>query len=127
MLTNIGLPGLILILILFSPIILGSIFMGLQKKVSVTHTDSGVTKYGFVGYCWAYFFFGFFVPIFRGEIGIGLLHLVFSIITFGIFQLVMPFLYNKQYTTRLLLSGWNLSDVEAKNAIARQRLNITQD
>ena len=126
MLSNIGLPGIILILILFSPIILGSIFMGLQKKVRVTHNDSGVTKYGFVGYCWTYFFFGFFVPIFRGEIGIGLLHLVFSIITFGIFQLVMPFLYNKQYTTRLLLSGWNLSDDEDKNAMARQRLNITK-
>ena len=127
MLTNIGLPGLILILIIFSPVILGSIFMGLQKKVNVTHSDSGVTKPGFVGYCWTYFFFGFFVPIFRGEIGIGLLHLVFSIITFGIFQLVMPFLYNKQYTTRLLLSGWSLSDDEDKNAVARQRLNITKD
>jgi|TARA_B100001059_G_C17380532_1_gene354207 hypothetical protein len=101
--------------------------MGLQKKVNVTHSDSGVTKHGFVGYCWTYFFFGFFVPIFRGEIGIGLLHLVFSIITFGIFQLVMPFLYNKQYTTRLLLSGWSLSDDEDKNAVARQRLNITKD
>ena len=93
--------------------------MGLQKKVSVTHTDSGVTKYGFVGYCWTYFFFGFFVPIFRGEIGIGLLHLVFSIITFGIFQLVMLFLYNKNYTTRLLLSGWTLSDNKDKSATAR--------
>jgi hypothetical protein len=126
MLNNIGLPGIILLLFIFAPLILGAIFMGFQKKIRVTHTASGVTKFGFVGYCWTYFIFGFFVPIFRGEIGIGLLHLVFSVITFGIFQLVMPFLYNKQFTTRLLTSGWSLSDVEEMNAIARQKLNITE-
>ena len=126
MLNNIGLPGIIFLLIIVAPLILGAIFMGFQKKIRVTHTASGVTKFWFVGYCWTYFIFGFFVPIFRGEIGIGLLHLVFSVITFGIFQLVMPFLYNKQFTTRLLTSGWSLSDVEEMNAIARQKLNITE-
>ena len=48
-----------------------------------------------------------FLPIFREEIGIGLLHLVFSILTLNIFQLVMPFLYNKQYTSRMLTSAGN--------------------
>tara|TARA_B100000965_G_scaffold387664_1_gene391319 strand:+ start:1020 stop:1391 length:372 start_codon:yes stop_codon:yes gene_type:complete len=115
---------LIVILILFSPLILGLVFMGAQKRVNLKHKDSGLNKPGYVGYCWTYFFFSFFVPIFRGEILIGVLHLVFSIVTFGLFQLVIPFLYNKQFTSRLLTSGWTLSDTEENMQKARLKLGI---
>ena len=100
--------------------------MGFQKKVQLTHGESGLNKTGYFGYCWTYFFFGFFVPIFRGEIGIGLLHLIFSAITFGIFQLIMPFLYNRQYTSRLLTNGFKLADSDEVNEIASRKLGISQ-
>ena len=115
---------LIIILIFFSPLILGLIFMGAQKKINLKHTNSGLNKPGYVGYCWTYFFFSFFVPIFRGEILIGVLHLIFSVVTFGIFQLVIPFLYNKQFTSRMLTSGWELSDTEENMQVARLKLGI---
>ena len=114
----------IIILIFFSPLILGLIFMGAQKKINLKHTNSSLNKPGFVGYCWTYFFFSFFVPIFRGEILIGVLHLIFSVVTFGLFQLVIPFLYNKQFTSRMLTSGWELSDTEENMQIARLKLGI---
>ena len=60
MLTNIGLPGILLILVIILPVILGAIFMGMQKKVKLTHSDSGLNKYGYFGYCWTYCIFGFF-------------------------------------------------------------------
>jgi len=100
--------------------------MGFQKRINLKHSESGLNKPGFVGYCPTYFFFGFFVPIFRGEIGIGLMHFVFSVITFGIFYLIMPFLYNKQYTTRLLTSGWALNDTVDKNKLARLKIGISE-
>ena len=115
---------IIIILIFFSPLILGLIFMGAQKKINLRHTNSSLNKPGFVGYCWTYFFFSFFVPIFRGEILIGVLHLIFSVVTFGLFQLVIPFLYNKQFTSRMLTSGWELSDTEENMQIARLKLGI---
>ena len=115
---------IIIILIFFSPLILGLIFMGAQKKINLRHTNSSLNKPGFVGYCWTYFFFSFFVPIFRGEILIGVLHLIFSVVTFGLFQLVIPFLYNKQFTSRMLTSGWELSDTEDNMQIARLKLGI---
>ena len=115
---------LIIILIFFSPLILGLIFMGAQKKINLKHTNSGLNKPGYVGYCWTYFFFSFFVPIFRGEILIGVLHLIFSVVTFGLFQLVIPFLYNKQFTSRMLTSGWELSDTEENMQVARLKLGI---
>ena len=114
----------VIILIFFSPLILGLIFMGAQKKINLRHTNSSLNKPGFVGYCWTYFFFSFFVPIFRGEILIGVLHLIFSVVTFGLFQLVIPFLYNKQFTSRMLTSGWELSDTEENMQLARLKLGI---
>ena len=115
---------IIIFLIFFSPLILGLIFMGAQKKINLRHKNSSLNKPGFVGYCWTYFFFSFFVPIFRGEILIGVLHLIFSVVTFGLFQLVIPFLYNKQFTSRMLTSGWELSDTEENMQIARLKLGI---
>lgn len=114
----------IYIILFLAPLILGCILMGAQKKIELIHSSSGLKKRGFVGYSWTYFFFGFFVPIFRGEIGIGALHLILSFVTFGIFQLIMPFLYNKQYSTRLLVNGWTLNDTEEINKFAQKKLNI---
>ena len=115
---------LIIFLLFLSPLILGLIFMGPQKGVNLKHSNSGVNKSGYTGYCWTYFFFGFFVPIFRGEILIGVLHIIFSVVTLGLFQLIIPFLYNKQYTTRLLTNGWELNDTEANNQRARLKIGI---
>ena len=128
MLNNIGIPGLLLLLVVFSPIIIpliiGLLVMGGQKKTILKHQASGLTKTGAVGYCWTYCFFGFFVPIFRGEIGIGALHLLFSVVTFGLFQLIMPFLYNKQYTSRLLVSGFKLDETDSNYEIAKTKLGV---
>ena len=90
-------PKLLLLLLFFLPVILGVVFLGWQRSVRIVHQDSGLSGHCFFGYSWTYFLFGFFVPIFRGEILIGLLHFLLSVITFGIFQIIMPFLYNKQY------------------------------
>ena len=115
---------LIILVIIFSPLIIGSMVMGWQKKIKVKHNESGILKNCFVGYSWTYFFFGFFVPIFRGEILIGVLHLIFSLVTFGLFQLIMPFLYNKQYSIRLLSNAWSLYDSEENELLAREKIGI---
>lgn len=115
---------MIFFLVLLSPLILGTLLLGRQQKINIRHKESGISKNCFVGYSWTYFFFGFFVPIFRGEIAIGIFHLIFSIVTFGLFQLVMPFLYNKQYSTRLLTDGWELNDTEERNNLAKIKIGI---
>ena len=115
----------VIILVYLSPLIIGSLFMGFQKKVKSIHPESKLNKPIFVGYSWTYFFFGFFVPIFRGEIVVGLLHAILSFITFGLFWLVMSFLYNRQYSERLIGAGWQLSDTEERNQLARLKLRIS--
>jgi hypothetical protein len=116
--------GIIVLVILLPPLI-GIFGVGLQRKVLIKHRESGLMKYGYFGWSWTYYLFGWFVPIFRGEIGIGLLHLIISLFTFGLFQVIMSFLYNKQYMTRQLLNGWELADSEIVNQQARINLSIT--
>ena len=69
----------------------------MATAVPIKHEQSGMMKTGFHGFSWTYLFFGWFVPVFRGELGVGALHLLFSIVTLGLWQLILCFLYNKQY------------------------------
>lgn len=116
----------LILLVIFAPILIGFALMGLQKKVMLRHPQSGLTKSGYVGWSWTYFLFGWFVPIIRGEIGIGLLHLVLTAVTFGIFQWIMSLIYNKQYMTRLLVSGWQLDRNDANYPLAVRKLGISE-
>ena len=96
----------------------------MATAVLIRHTQSGLTRKGYYGFSWTYLFFGWFVPLFRGELSTAALHLLFTLFTFGLWQLILCFIYNRQYMTRMLTSGWELADSEANNALARARLNI---
>ncbi len=114
----------VLLLIVFSPLILGIVLFGLQKKVRIIHTASGIAKDGYIGFSWTYLLFGWFVPVVRGEVGIGVLHLVITFVSFGLSQLIFPFLYNRQYMNRMLTSGWALDTKDPHYALAREKLDI---
>ena len=115
----------VILLFIFLPLVLGLALMGLQKPVRLIHRQSGLVKKGYVGWSWTYFFFGWLVPVCRGEIGIGLLHFFLSVFTFGLFQWVMSLLYNKQYMVRQILDGWDLDASDLNYALARQKLGMT--
>jgi hypothetical protein len=117
---------LVVLVVLLLPVIIGIAVIGLQKKILLSHMESGLTKNGYVGFCWTYLIFGWIVPVVRGEIWIGVLHMILTAISLGLFQIIMPFLYNKQYTSRLLTSGWVLADIQEKNELARRKLGITR-
>ena len=97
----------------------------MAKKVPIKHSESGIIKNGPYGFSWTYLFFGWMVPLMRGELGVAALHLLFSIVTFWLWQLIAAFLYNKQYMTRMLTNGWELAGSEEQNLSAKASLNIT--
>jgi len=113
-----------LVFVVLSPLILGLLLIGLQKKVRIIHSVSGIGKNGYLGYSWTYLCFGWFVPVVRGELGVGVLHLVITLVSFGLSQLIFPFLYNRQYMNRMLTSGWVLDDTDPNYDLARVKLNI---
>ena len=98
----------------------------MAKKVQLIHPQTGLLKSGFYGFSWTFLFFGWFVPLFRGELMIALLHFTITVITIGLWQIIFAFLYNKQYTSRLLEKGYVLNDTEEVNEEARQRLGIAK-
>ncbi len=114
----------LLIAVVFAPILAGLLLIGLQKKVLIIHEASGIAKDGYVGFSWTYLLFGWFVPVIRGEVGIGLIHLVITFVSFGLSQLIFPFLYNRQYMNRMLTSGWTLDSNDVNYELARLKLNI---
>ncbi len=114
---------LICFLLVFGPALLG-IFVFKQKPVMLKHKESGIRKTARLGWSWTYYYFGFLVPVFRGEILVGVLHLVITIFTFGLFQIIWSFLYNKQHATRLLISGWVLADTPDVESFAKKKLGI---
>jgi len=116
----------VIIILILIPLLVGTFFLGWQRGINIKHKDSELQRQCFIGYSWTYFLFGFFVPIFRGEIIIGIVHALLAFITFGIFQLIMPFLYNKQHATRLLTNSWILDDTPEMNKLAGERIGIKQ-
>ncbi len=98
----------------------------MATSISIKHEQSGLNKLGYYGFSWTYLFFGWFVPLFRGELGVGALHLLFSIVTFGLWQFIVCFLYNKQYMTRMFTNGWVLAGTEDQNAGARLAIGMSK-
>ncbi len=98
----------------------------MATAVTIQHPAIGLTKTGYFGFSWTYLFFGWFVPLIRGELGVAALHLLFSVVTFGLWQLIMSFLYNKQYMTRMLEKGYVLRDTDETMAKARLSLGLAE-
>ncbi len=97
----------------------------MATKVMLKHEASGLVRDGYHGFSWTYFFFGYWVPLLRGEIKIAVLHLFLFMCTLGLWQLIAAFLYNKQYTTRMLENGYVLADTEMAMQQARAKLGMS--
>ncbi len=96
----------------------------MATRVTIKHPQSGLVQNGYVGFSWTYLFFGFWVPLIRGELGVAALHLLFTIFTFGLWQFVVSFLYNRQYMTRKLMKGWVLADSADRNNLAAAKIGL---
>ena len=113
-----------LLLVVLSPLIICILILNPQRKVRIIHSVSGINKSGYVGFSWTYLLFGWFVPVIRGELGVGVLHLVITFVSFGLSQLIFPFLYNRQYMNRMLTVGWALDTNDPNYDIAKEKLDI---
>lgn len=88
----------------------------------------GAIKISYVGFSWTILFFGFFVPIFRGDFKWFLIMLVSEIVLgaptvgigAGLIHLVFSLIYNKIYTQNLLEAGYRPAS-ERSEDILRSR------
>lgn len=97
----------------------------MATQIRMKHSKIGLIRNGYYGFSWTYLFFGWFVPLFRGEMAVAAFHVFFTVITLGLWQLVFCFLYNRQFMSRQLLDGWELSDSSENNEKAKLALDIS--
>lgn len=104
----------------------------MATTVQMKHTQSGILKSGFYGFSWTSLFFGGFPALFRGDVAYGVGVLAAGVI-FGAFSagflwfvigLVWAFIYNKNFTHRLLQSGYEFSDTAERTASAKSVLGV---
>ena len=95
----------------------------MATRINIKHKESGIIKKGYYGFSWTYLFFGPFVPMFRGELGVGVLHIVFAIFSAGISNIILAFIYNKQYLRRQLENGWVLAGKDSQNMIVKASIS----
>ena len=67
------------------------------------------------------FFFGFFVPIFRGDVKWTVIMFVASVLTVWLATLVFCFTYNGTYIRDLLAKGYYPTDDYSKNVLRAKR------
>ena len=99
----------------------------MAKEIILKHPQTGIVKTGLYGFSWTTFFFGGFPALFRGDIVVGACVLVASVLTLGIASLIWAFIYNKRYTLGLIEKGYVLSGSDGENALARQKLGISEN
>jgi hypothetical protein len=84
----------------------------------------GYSKPVKLGFSWTMFFFGFFVPLFRGDIKWAILSFILAIVTCGLSWLVLPFIYNKIYIKEMFEKGWIPGDDMSKNLMKQKGMVV---
>lgn len=78
---------------------------------------NGLVTKSFIGFSWTTLFFGFFVPLFRGDWKWVLIMLVLGLCSFGLANFILCFLYNSFYTKSLLEKGYIPADDFSRNLL----------
>lgn len=72
--------------------------------------DAGQVKTPKIGFSWTVLFFGFFVPLFRGDAKWAIFMMIADVLTFWLANFLLCFLYNGIYVKDLLEKGYYPSD-----------------
>jgi hypothetical protein len=96
--------------------------------IQMTHTKTGIIKDGYIGFSYSYFFLGIFslgwiVPLYRGNVGMSLVCLVFNMFTLPLWMLtalLFGLFFNKYYTLKLIEEGYRFTDSD-EELVARAK------
>jgi hypothetical protein len=90
----------------------------MATPIKMTNNKTGITKEGYIGFSYSYFFLGIFnmgwlVPLYRGELLLTLVCLIIHVLTLPfwvITAVVFGLFFNKFYTLRLIEEGYDFTD-----------------
>lgn len=70
-----------------------------------------------VGFSWTVLFFGFCVPIYRGDAKWAVIMFIANVFTLWLANLILSFTYNETYIRDLLTKGYLPADEEARKVL----------
>lgn len=79
-------------------------------QLNLKQNQTGAVKQVKLGFSWTTLFFGFFVPLFRGDVKWFLIMIIVPLVTVGIAWIIFPFIYNKIYIKDLIDKGYIPAD-----------------
>ena len=90
----------------------------MAQAIEMTNPKTGIIKNGYIGFSYSYFFLGIFslgwvVPLYRGNLVIALICLIFHMFTLPLWMftaLLFGLFFNKFYTLRLIEEGYLFTD-----------------
>lgn len=78
--------------------------------VVVNLEKNGMVNQAPIGFSWTTLFFGFFVPLFRGDWVWFIIMLLVGMLSLGVVNIILCFIYNRIYVTKLIENGWRPAD-----------------
>jgi len=95
--------------------------------ISFENKRSNQLKLAPVGYSWTNLFFGFFVPLFRGDWKWAIIFLIVGIVTWGFGSIVTSFFYNKLYASDLMKDGFKIKSLNgADKDLIKAKLGVAK-
>ncbi|WP_413111575.1 hypothetical protein [Thaumasiovibrio sp. DFM-14] len=81
-------------------------------KLVMKNPETGREEVCPVGVSWTFLFFGFLVPLFRGDLKWAVGCLVLGIFTFGMSGFIFMFMYNTLYVKGLICKGYKVKLID---------------
>ncbi|HGC4200298.1 TPA: hypothetical protein ACIYK5_004813, partial [Escherichia coli] len=102
------------------------VFLGesMAVKIVMENPRTGEITNGFYGFSWTTLLFGPLPALFRKDWLVFLIVAILNFATFGLTGIIWAFLYNKNYTQRLLRQGFSFSGSNAENEMAARKLGV---
>ena len=80
-----------------------------------------------IGYSWTNLFFGFFVPLIRGDWKWALIFFILGWISFGFASFITSFFYNKLYAEELIKNGFRVKSLNGANKnLVKAKLGVSK-
>ena len=76
--------------------------------VTFNNKTTGQIREAPVGFSWTNLFFGFLVPLFRGDWKWSIIQCIIACFTGGLSILIFPFIYNNLYIQDLIKDGFEM-------------------
>ena len=93
-------------------------------RVNMVNPTTRQVKQRKLGFSWTTLFFGFWVPLFRGDWKWCLIMFVLGVVTLGLSGIVFAFIYNKIHLNELVADGYKAMDEFSYNALLSKGLTM---